>query len=38
MRDGTAADLSRETKFSGANGNREKIVFPVISHEQDWQP
>ena len=23
------AELSRETKFSGANGDREKNVFPV---------
>ena len=33
-------NLSRETKFSGANGDREKLVFPVqlADHEQDWQP
>ena len=31
---------SRETRFSGANGDREKIIFPVqlADHEQDWQP
>ena len=23
------ADLTRETKFSGANGDREKNIFPV---------
>ena len=28
-RDGTAEPPSRGTKFSGANGDREKIVFPV---------
>ena len=31
---------SRETKFSGANGDREYFIFPVqlADHEQDWQP
>ena len=29
-RDGTTAGPSRETKFSGANGKREKISFPVF--------
>ena len=31
---------SRETKFSGANGDREQFIFPVqlVDHEQDWQP
>ena len=30
---------SRETKFSGANGDKEKIIFPVqlADREQDWQ-
>ena len=27
--DGTAEPVSRETKFSGANGNREIFIFPV---------
>ena len=27
-RDGTA-ELSRETKFSGANGDRETFIFPL---------
>ena len=32
--------MSRETKFSGANGDRqENIRFPYSAdHEQDWQP
>ena len=30
---------SRETKFSGANGDREIFYFPCSAdHEQDWQP
>ena len=30
-------NLSRETKFSGANGGTE--IFPCsANHEQDWQP
>ena len=31
---------SRETKFSGANGDKEKFIFPVqlADREQDWQP
>ena len=31
---------SRETKFSGANGDREQFIFHVqlVDHEQDWQP
>ena len=34
------AGRSRETKFSGANGDREEIIFPaqLADHEQDWQP
>ena len=29
----------RETKLSGANGDKEKNIFPVqLTHEQDWQP
>ena len=33
-------NLSRETQFSGANGDgMEKNIFPVFAdHEQDWQP
>ena len=32
-------NLSRETKFSGANGARENFSFPCSAdHEQDWQP
>ena len=28
-----------ETKFSGANGDREIFIFPVSAdHKQDWQP
>ena len=31
---------SHETKFSGANVDREQFVFPVqlADYEQDWQP
>ena len=31
---------SRETKFSGANGDKEYFIFPVqlADREQDWQP
>ena len=31
---------SRGTKFSGANGDREEIIFVVhlADHEQDWPP
>ena len=31
---------SRETKFSGANGDREYFIFIVqlADREQDWQP
>ena len=31
---------SRETKFSGANGDKELFIFPVqlADREQDWQP
>ena len=37
-RDATA-ELSGETKFSGANVDREEIIVPFLSnHEQDWQP
>ena len=30
----------RETKFTGANGDREYFIFSVqlADHEQDWQP
>ena len=28
-RDGTAENPSRETRFSGANGDREMFIFPV---------
>ena len=28
-RDGTAEPRFRETKFSGANGNKEILIFPV---------
>ena len=32
-------NLSRETKFSGANGDGRKNSFPCSAdHEQDWQP
>ena len=39
-RDGTVESVSRETKFSGANGNREMFAFFPCSahHEQEWQP
>ena len=38
MRDEMAA--SRETKFSGANGDRQGNICFLRSadHEQDWQP
>ena len=30
--------MSREAKFSGANGDRGKSNFPCsANHEQDWQ-
>ena len=31
---------SRETKFSGANGDKNYLTFPVqlADREQDWQP
>ena len=29
---------SRETKFSGANEDREIFIFRSADHEQDWQP
>ena len=29
---------SRETKFSGANADREIFIFPVQLTVQDWQP
>ena len=30
---------SRETKFSGANANREMLYFPCsVDHGQNWQP
>ena len=32
-------NLSRQTKFSGANGEREKCIFlSSAKNEQDWQP
>ena len=32
-------NLSREANFSGANGDRENIIFPrSADQEQDWQP
>ena len=37
-RAGTAKPV-RETKISGANGDRENTIFPVqLDHEQNWQP
>ena len=39
---GLLPNPSRETKSSGANGEREEFIFPVqlADHEQDssWQP
>ena len=31
---------SRETKFSGADGDKEQFIFPVqlADRKQDWQP
>ena len=39
-RDGTAEPVSRDQKFSGANGDKECFIFPVqlADREQDWQP
>ena len=46
LHDGSIAHLhgsglpnpSRETKFSGANADREIFIFPVqVDHVQDWQ-
>ena len=39
-RDGTAEPVSRDHKFSGANGDKESFIFPVqlADREQDWQP
>ena len=39
-RDRTAEPVARETKISGANGDREKMLFfsDSAGHEQDWQP
>ena len=39
-RDGTAEPVSRDQKFSGANGDKEQFMFPVqlADREQDWQP
>ena len=31
-------NLSRETKFSGANADREIFIFRVQLTKQDWQP
>ena len=32
-------DPSRDTKFSGANGDREMFRFSCsANHKQDWQP
>ena len=39
-RDGTAEPVSRDQKFSGANGDGEKNIFPVqlaTSSRVDWQ-
>ena len=36
-RDGTAEPASRETKFSGANRDREIHFSCSTDHEQDWQ-
>ena len=31
--------MSRETKFSGTNGDREILIFPVpADHKKDWKP
>ena len=37
---GTAEPVSRDQKFSGANGDKEYFIFPVqlADREQDWQP
>ena len=33
----TRANLSRETKFSGTDGDREERVYHCpVNHEQDW--
>ena len=39
-RDGTAKPVSRDQKFSGANGDKEQFIFSVqlADREQDWQP
>ena len=39
-RDGAAEPVSRDKKFSGANGDKGKIIFLVqlADREQDWQP
>ena len=31
-------NLSRETKFSGPNGDRDFSFLYFADHEQDWQP
>ena len=38
-RDGTAEPVSQDQKFSGANGDKKKFIFPVqlADREQDWQ-
>ena len=38
--DGRTKPVSRETKFSGANEDREMFISPCSAdhHEQDWQP
>ena len=40
MGDGTAEPVSRDQKFSGANGDKEWFIFPVqlADREQDWGP
>ena len=40
-RGGKAEPVSRETKFSGADGDREKFIFLVLqktTRRIDWQP
>ena len=39
-RDGTAKPASRDQKISGANGDKEYLIFPVqlADREQDCQP
>ena len=37
-RDGTAEPVLRDQIISGANGDREILIFCSADHEQDWQP